>query len=142
MAQVERFRTKVDWFWLVLLGAICVRLLWPVPAHLRGGEVPWSNLLLPLLLVGLHVALVRTIRYDVDDAALTVRSLWMTSVVPLQSISKLRRTRTLLAAPAMSLDRIEVVASKGPYCVISPSDKAAFVRAIRARVPHVVVEGL
>jgi hypothetical protein len=139
----QTFRSKVDWFYVAIPIAITVRVLWPVPAHLRaGGAIPWTNLLFPIGLIAFFWFLARSIRYDVTDEALVVHQLFSRGIIPLASIYKLRATRTLLAAPALSLDRIEVLASKGPYAVVSPLDKAGFVRAIQARVPALQLEGL
>jgi hypothetical protein len=137
------FRSKVD-LWLPLMFlVISVRVLWPVPARvMSGGDVPWMNLLMPLVLLALYSWLVRGTRYEVDDRSLTVRAPLTRAVVPLDSIYKLRRSATLLAAPALSLDRIEVLASKGPYVVVSPREKLAFIRAIRERNAAVALEGL
>lgn len=139
----QTFRSKIDWFFVAIPAVVAIRLLWPVPAHLRaGGDIPWPNLLTPLLLAAFFVWLARSIRYEIRDDALIVHQPIVNAEIPLASIYKLRATRSVLAAPALSLDRMEVLASKGPFVVISPKDKAAFVRAIRARVPTVIVEGL
>jgi hypothetical protein len=137
------FRSKVDAWFVAIPILVAVRLLWPVPGHLRaGGDIPWTNLIVSVVLLVFFYLLTRSIRYEISDEALIVHQPLFKGVIPLASIYKLRATRSILAAPALSLDRIEVLASKGPYVVISPRDKDAFVRAIRQRVPGVQLEGL
>lgn len=46
------------------------------------------------------------------------------------------------SSPALSLDRIEIRTDRGLWLMVSPADKVAFVAAIQARVPGVVLEGL
>ena len=46
-----------------------------------------------------------------------------------------------ISAPALSLDRVEIVHADGTL-LISPADKAGFVQTILERVPAIVVEGL
>ena len=131
--SVQVFRSKVDWLFPAIIAGIAVRVLWPVPAHVgAGGDIPWPNVIVAVALVGLFALLVRSIRYEVDSDALVIRQAGFRSSIPIASIYKLRRTHTLFAAPAMSLDRIEVLASQGSYVVISPRDKHAFIRAISA----------
>jgi uncharacterized protein YcbX len=61
--------------------------------------------------------------------------------VPLKSVTALRASRSLLSAPALSLDRIEV-SYGSKRVVISPRDRIAFVAAMKQRVPNVQLEGL
>ncbi|MEZ5288422.1 MAG: PH domain-containing protein [Vicinamibacterales bacterium] len=58
------------------------------------------------------------------------------------AIRTLRASCTLLASPALSLNRIEVLASPGPYVVISPADRAGFLRDILSRALQIRLEGL
>jgi hypothetical protein len=60
--------------------------------------------------------------------------------IPLASITALRPTRSPWSAPALSLDRLEVVHGTGSV-LVSPRDKAGFVQAIRAAVPAVEAVG-
>jgi hypothetical protein len=137
------FRSKVDAWFVALPILIALRLLWPVPGHLRaGGQIPWTNLIMPVVLLLFFYLLTRSIRYEITDDALIVHQPLFKCVIPLATIYKLRASRSLLSAPALSLDRIEILASKGPYVVISPRDKTGFVRAIQQRVPNVQLEGL
>ena len=53
-----------------------------------------------------------------------------------------RPTRSILSAPAASLDRLEVKFKKGQPLVVSPRDKQGFVAALKAVNPGIKVEGL
>lgn len=49
---------------------------------------------------------------------------------PLAQILDVQPTRSLLTAPAMSLDRIEIRFRGGASVVVSPANKAAFIEAV------------
>jgi hypothetical protein len=47
---------------------------------------------------------------------------------------------TILSAPALSLDRLEVSGAFGSV-VVSPDDKVAFVQALKRIAPQMQIEG-
>jgi hypothetical protein len=139
---VQRFRTKVDW-WVVAVYLVLAANLVGRPA------TAWWNegRLAPQLLVGIAVLgtllyLAATTDYTVSDESLVVRWGPFRSIISLDAIYKVRATSTLLAAPALSMDRLEVLAHGGAHVVISPADKVGLVQAIRVRVPRLEIEGL
>lgn len=144
------FKSKVD-AWLIivivaaLLSPIVVVLINPnVPRHPAMGNGTLFGIVLVSMLVpgGLIAWLFTTTDYTVTVTELVVRSGPISQRVPLGSITKLVKTRSILSAPALSLDRIEVQYGKHGTLVISPDDKEGFVGAIKARVPAVIVEGI
>ena len=139
----QRFRTKVDGFFVVLYVALGMRLVWPLATALLEGRSVTSGLVLfPVGLLGLLYYLAASTCYVLTDTMLLVKWGPFTSRIPIASIYKLRATHTLLASPALSLDRIEVLARQGSYAVISPADKSGFIAALRQRVPTIELEGL
>jgi hypothetical protein len=79
--------------------------------------------------------------YVVTEDSLLVRCLLFRKTVVLASVRTLRASRDLRASPALSMDRIEVLYDDGSV-LVSPKDKTAFIRAIRARAPSVMIEEL
>lgn len=57
-----------------------------------------------------------------------------TQSISLKDITYITPTNSLLSAPALSLDRIEI-RYKGGSIVISPKHKAGFYHAIQERIP-------
>ena len=133
------FRSKVDTWLLVTLtvGAV-VMVATVVGLTVFGGAPPF--LLLLLAAPALIVWTLTSTSYDVTDTTLRVRSAFIRRSVPLSSIRSVRTTRSVLSAPALSLYRLEVQHASGRV-VVSPRDQAGFVKAIRDRVPGVIVEG-
>jgi hypothetical protein len=137
----SRFRSAVDWWWLVLLGIPSIRLIWMLITGLWAGRSPSIGFVIAFLaLAGVWYSMATTF-YEVDDEYLTAAFGPIKTKLPLASIHTLRATTSILSAPALSARRIEVLSNKG--CVmISPKDSAGFVDAIRRAVPGVRVEGL
>ena len=71
--------------------------------------------------------------YHITSRDLVVRSGPLRITVPLADIRQVRRTRSVLSAPALSLRRLEVGYGKGSQVVISPADEAGFLAALRER---------
>ena len=55
-------------------------------------------------------------------------------------VERVRPVRTLLSAPALSRDRLEISGGFGAS-VVSPRDQAGFVRGLRRVAPRVRLEG-
>jgi hypothetical protein len=124
------YRTGVDgWVAaLLLLGpAVCVASA--VAQHLDGdtrGSLIAGGATLALLAV--YFGLILPMRYGIDDQHVIVRHGLMRERIPLTEIARVEPTRTRVAAPALSLDRLEIVYGDDVFhaAVISPADREAF----------------
>jgi hypothetical protein len=141
------FKSKIDG-WMIIVLAI-VLLVSPVmlmttasrprnPPMGAGGYVILIGVVvaLPMALV---VWLFSTTNYTLTDTDLVVRAGPIRETIALSSIHKITATRSILSAPALSLDRIEIAYGKYGTVVISPDDKQAFVNEMRRRVANLVV---
>jgi hypothetical protein len=136
----RRFRSAVDLWLIVVLGIPSARFVWSHWVALSSGRAPSAGLLFTTVVFALVWYAVATIAYEVGDEALVIRVGPFRSRIPMHTIYELRPTRSILSAPAASLNRIEVVSSYA-RAVVSPRDRAGFVGAIKARVPSVRVGG-
>jgi hypothetical protein len=140
---MTQYRSKIDVWFVIIYAVLAWRLGWPVVSALLAGRAVSSGLVIAAATVLGGVAYVAaTTRYALTDEALIVRCGPFRSTIALGAIYKLRASSSLLASPALSLDRIEVLASPGPYVLISPADKALFLKDILARAPRIQLEGL
>lgn len=83
--------------------------------------------------------------YEVTERELVIRSGLFRWKVPLDGIEEIRPTRSIISAPALSLDRllIRFRNAKGRFglAMISPRDRAGFLREIAARTPGMMFVG-
>src|SRR5688572_29129359 len=135
-----QFRSKIDvWVGGVILLGILVSGAMAIGLLLQKGIA--SLAVIPLLATGLALWLLTDTCYGVTNTDLIVHCGPFRTTVPISSIRAIRPTRTLVSAPALSLDRLEV-SHAGGTLVISPADKAGFIRALRERHPAVKVAPL
>jgi hypothetical protein len=145
-SEGPRFAAKRDW-WVSLL-------LWVAVATMVGAS--WMVLgdpdADPAARIGMLATSVGSVAfvlwllygtyYGFREGELYARSGPFRWRVPLQSIDEVRPSHNPLSAPAPSLDRLAVRYRNGRrLLLISPADKAAFLRALVARAPHLGIEG-
>lgn len=135
MSREWRFRSAVGWtFKIPALG---------VGFGLILSQVYGFN---PVALVALGFSfaliawLYASTAYTVTDEGLRVQSGPLYSRIDARLIERVRPTRTILSAPALSLDRLEISGGFGSV-VVSPADKVGFVRALKKVAPQMLVEG-
>jgi hypothetical protein len=97
----RRFKSKVDRWIFVMIGV--------------AGLMVW-------LIVGTY--------YTVDRDMIRIASGPFRWKVPIGKITSVTATRSLLSSPALSLDRICIRYGKRRRIMISPADKAGFLKAI------------
>lgn len=142
-----RFVSKVDRWLVVLITATFLlgpALVLTFAGGRGAGRLAAMGLVVivsipPALLV---VWLFRRTDYTITRDELIVRSGPMRQTVPLSAIHAVTATRTMLSAPALSLDRLEVKYGSFGSIVISPRDKQGFVKTLRECVPRLVVAGI
>ena len=144
MPPSMQFASKVDaWLAVLMLGGGVLALLAVAPtiggsfarsagaAQLLGvAAVLLLSLLLPAwLLLGT--------RYSLTDDALKVRAGPFRWTVPLAEISSVRPSRSILSAPALSLQRVKVSYRRGRgqgFQLVSPRERERFMQTLRQRV--------
>ncbi|MEZ5293179.1 MAG: PH domain-containing protein [Vicinamibacterales bacterium] len=138
--MTQRFSSKVDaWIMVLCFGplvALLVARLAGVPIGRPAGGVPVAL----LVVLTSMLVLVATTSYVVTDDAITV---WFGPIRrkrPLTDITRLKASRRAESSPAWSLDRVEIFTARGFWLLVSPSDKAGFVRAVLERAPHVQLD--
>jgi hypothetical protein len=126
------FRSAVDaWFYAFIAFGVVIVLIATTPL-LRSGDPALIALALGTIAftVGLPVWILVSTRYDVRDGMLTVRSGPFRWGIPLREISGVRKSRSVLSSPALSLNRLEIRYGNGKRMLLSPQDAAGFLKAI------------
>ena len=128
-----RFLSKVDG-WLVpvmvlamagLLAALIGVLVTPTPWPVRSLVAAVSVAVILLLF-----AVFRGPHYTVTDQELRIVSGPFRWTVPVDEITAIDPSRNPLSSPALSLDRLKISYGKRKFVLISPADKAGFMRAM------------
>nr|MBQ4319947.1 PH domain-containing protein [Clostridia bacterium] len=133
-----KFKSKVDW-WFYLVAAV----LTVIPAVLAVMMITerqplWLPVCLFIVIDALLVypSLVGTY-YILEENELIVKSgLSTLTKVPYRYIVSVNETRNPLSSPALSLDRLEIrwAGEKKGFVLISPKDKALFMRELNDRM--------
>lgn len=128
------FKSKVDtWLAVVMIAALTLSA-WAVAqavwTEAAGAWIGVAVLLVTWVFVGLVTV---PVEYVLEDSDLVVRSgVWRTRI-PYEQITEVRRTRSLLAGPAWSLDRLRVKYGPGRFTLISPVERDEFLHQLDRR---------
>ncbi len=129
------FPSKRD-FWLGLL-IWGLMLLGAVPAFLKPGKGQLMIMIAVILFVGW---IWFGTGYEISESELKIRCGPFRQRVPLQEIREIKRTRNPLSSPACSLDRMEIKYGKSKRVMISPADKANFIKMMIEKSPQIQLD--
>ena len=124
---VMRFESKIDWWIPVLLfgGLSAGSLAWAIDA-----ERPWSDGVGLCLGWALSVWIMLQTYYEFRGEYLLIRCGPFWRKLLIRDIDSVEPTRNPLASMALSLDRIAIKTRSGSGVMISPSDKARFLKEL------------
>lgn len=129
----RRYKSKVDsWILILLVVVIIVEIVAIGSIALQADEPSvMTGLILAMIgIVGLIVWLLVGTHYTVDRGVLRVVSGPFRWRIPIADITSVEATRSLFSSPALSLDRIRIHYGKRGRIMISPADKAGFLKSI------------
>ena len=136
-----RFSSKIDpWLWatLVLTLSACVFAVWTVGE--RGSAMAIAAMLaVCVLALGLPVWIVLGTRYELAEHDLLICSGPFRWRVPLEQVRAVAPSRSVLSAPALSLDRLRIAYGRAGSILISPRDKLQFLSELQRRCPGIDV---
>ncbi len=128
------FYSKVDW-WLILL---CYGLSIAPATALLIDEFSWAILIIIASMTAVITFLLFSMKYTVSGDTLSVKCGFISyGNYNISKIKSIRTTRTILSAPASSLDRIEIKFEKGLPLVLSPRNKQEFVAKLQQINPNI-----
>lgn len=129
----RRFKSKVDrWIYALIIVVIVVQIVAVGSAALQAGDpLATTGLIFVMIgVAGLMVWLLVGTHYTVDKDIIRVVSGPFRWKVPVDQITSVSATRSPLSSPALSMDRICIRYGKRRRIMISPADKAGFLKAI------------
>lgn len=127
-----KFKSAID-TWLVVfgfvvpIGALAFAFVYapPMPASSWAVAVAVS-----VFALGLPVWLFVSTVYIVSEDELLIRSGPFRWRIPLQEITSVEPSRSLLSSPALSIDRLKIRYKNNRMVLVSPKDKAGFRKAL------------
>jgi len=129
----KRFKSKIDRWLLFLLVAIMVFeiVVMSIAAmQTRDPRLAVGLVVAALLIVALIGSLLIGTHYTVDGKTLRIAAGPFHWKVPIDKIQSVEATRNPLSSPALSLDRLRIDYGGRRRIMVSPADKAGFLRAI------------
>lgn len=129
----RRFKSKVDRWIRILLIVVIVTEIWAIGSTaMQAGDPLFTTgmIVFAIAVVGLLVWLLVGTHYTVDRGVIKVVSGPFRWKVPIDQITAVEVTRSPLSSPALSLDRIRIRYGKRRRVMISPADRAGFLKAI------------
>lgn len=130
--KIMRFRSAIDaWFPLLSIAAplMLIMALWPT-FETATTSVVVTAILIAFVSVALPAWLLVSTYYMVSEGTLHVFSGPFRWRIPLDEILAVRPSRSLVAAPALSLDRLEIRWATHSALLVSPADRNEFLQAI------------
>jgi hypothetical protein len=101
----------------------------------------WLGVIVIAIVLAFVIHLFATTYYTIDGAELKVRSGFLIHItIDINTITKIVPTRSILSAPAVSLDRLEVFYNKYDSVVVSPEDKEGFIAGLNGVNEGIVVD--
>ncbi len=121
------YKSKIGWG---LLAPIII--LFVLLSIIMIVDEAWPGLLIILITSGFIFYMFINTYYAINDSTLNVYTGFGAIAIDIATIKAVEETNTLLSAPALSLDRIEVFYNRYDSVVISPPDKIAFIAHLKS----------
>ncbi len=144
MSEPRVYPSRVDvlpaigLLWLALSVPVCIVLgVWQLPTDTGSAITYFATAAFLGALLGV---VAWPVGYTLEADRLVIRFGVVRVRVPYRDIDEIAPSRTLLAGPALSRDRL-LIRHRGGLALISPKDKTGFLRDLAAREPALVVEG-
>ncbi len=133
---MRRFKTAYS---VLLISLVSIALF----AALVGSwlDQSWFGFIVILAGTALFVYCAMQTYYEVDEKnqLLIVRGgMLINETIKINAIRKIEDSNSILSAPAMSFNRLEIGFNKFDSVLISPKDKIGFVKALQAINPEII----
>ncbi|WP_419173065.1 PH domain-containing protein [Halobacteriovorax sp.] len=135
-----RYRSKLDFLTsLIILLPVIGSIFRLASLFLASQAINWNEISFILIYLGILVFLYLSIYYEIQKNDLVISNLYFKSHIPISSIKKISKTRTFMAAPALSIDRMKIESHKKSV-VISPKNRKEFLAKLSETNPQIKIE--
>lgn len=136
-------KSKIDWWMGILLVIFPVlSLSTTVYFAINGSMEDAIWMLISFLTFALiYIALVFPLEYRIEEDILVIRYGFVKSKIEYDKIKSVKATRSLLSAPALSLDRLAIDCGDAFPVLVSPKSKIDFLKDLSTKTPHLNISG-
>lgn len=141
MVKISTFRSKVSYgllsfVFMAFFGPVLVDSLWNGAQPASWGIVLF---LVPIFVLVVHM-LVATV-YTIRDGQLHIKCGFIAyRPIDLADVKSISASRSWLAAPAPSFDRLEIRYGRFDGILVSPKDKVGFAQAVARVNPEIIIQ--
>lgn len=132
----RKFKSKIGTTLVITLIVVIV----PIVFLTITDETSWPGVFILLGMIGFIFHLFLSTYYIVRSEHLQIKSGFIVNInLDINAIRKINETNSILSAPAMSLDRLEIIYNKFDSVLISPTEKATFIKTLLDINPNIEV---
>ncbi|MBE6341685.1 MAG: hypothetical protein E7069_13305 [Bacteroidales bacterium] len=135
MKQMKTFRSKIDWWLLVIM---CIATLLPLYFQFFVENKGVGVYVISLLILILSIFCLY-IRYQISGGTLTILMLFGKKSYDISRIQYIEKSHCAISAPAASVDRL-LISFPQQLLYVSPKNKREFVQALLKANPNIVVK--
>jgi hypothetical protein len=134
--KIIKFKSKISYGILVpicfLFGYIIIQMAL---------DKIWFGFIIMLLTLGFIVYLYATTYYLISKNKLIIKSgFLLNQSIAIETIKKISETNELTSAPALSIDRLQIVYNTFDTVLISPKDKYVFMDILTIQNPNIEIK--
>lgn len=137
------YKSKIDlWILCVLLGATLISIISIIITIVETKAVFWLLLLPIILAIAMIIDILRNTYYTINDEnkKLHIRGgILISTKIDIMKITSVVASKSILSAPALSLDRLAIKQGKRTLEVISPRNKQDFITHLTTINPNIQI---
>ena len=133
---MQKFHSKIDWWilgFVIAMTGLLVQLLFTMYAKGTMVEYPEHTMVYIFTIAVLWWPVFST-TYAIGNNTLTIRSMFLKWVIPLENIKTVSKTNNSISSPALSLDRLKIEYMKDgkiKQVLVSPRDQKGFCKELQ-----------
>lgn len=138
-SKKDNWVTIIIWGMVIYIGWICVSE--PEFIDLQKAGI-WDVVLFIICIstIIFLLSMFYNTGYLVKSGVIKIKSGFLKSQVKIKDIREIKASRTLLSAPALSLDRLEIKYNRYDFVIISPADKVEFCNLLLEENPDIIID--
>lgn len=142
--QNLRFGAKKDiWFIFIIWGTIVFVILISI-FDFKSSQPSTVENVLGFIIIGSTVGVLVWIWfgavYIVNEDAIKIKFGPFRSKVNINEIKKIRKVKSILSAPALSVERLEITYGKFNLAYVSPNHEKDFIQLLLTKNPHIQLD--